>query len=307
MRFVRFEYPGRGPSLGVVRDGPEEGVADLTALDPLRFASPLPWLRGLARGGLPAQEVGQALERALAVAPRVATLAELEASLALLPPVAAPEVWAAGVTYARSRDARDQEARTAPGGEAHSAYDRVYAAERPELFFKATGDRLRGPGSPVGLRGDSRWQVPEPELALVLDEDGSVLGYTLGNDLSCRDIEGENPLYLPQAKIFRNSCALGPTVLAADEAAAAAGFPVACTVWRASVAVWTAETHTAQMRRSFAELAGYLLRHNWLPAGSVLLTGTGVVPPDDFTLRPGDEICISSPAIGTLRNIARTV
>lgn len=297
-RFVRFDFPGRGPSLGLVCSG--DTVADLTAVDPTAL-SPVPLLRRLARDGeVAAREVAGLA----ASAPRVARLSELEGSQALLPPVDAPEVWAAGVTYERSRDARDRETKVGAGGE--TPYDRVYSAERPELFFKATGPRVVGPGRSVGLRADSKWQVPEPELGLVLDQDGTILGYTLGNDMSSRDIEGENPLYLPQAKVFRNSCTLGPTILAAGERAAGP-FPIACTVSRRGVVAWKGETSTAQMRRSFPELVGYLLRHNWVPAGTVLLTGTGLVPPDDFTLEPGDEIAISSPRIGTLCNVAAFV
>ncbi len=305
LRFVRFDTPGRGPSLGLMRQGAaaapgEERVADLTVLDPGRFASPIPWLRRLLRDGTAATAE---LAAAAALAPVVATLSELEQSQALLPPVDAPEVWAAGVTYEHSRDARDRE--TQAGAAGQTPYDRVYAADRPELFFKATGARVVGPSRSVGLRGDSRWQVPEPELALVLDEDGGILGYTLGNDLSCRDIEGENPLYLPQAKIYRCSCALGPAVLGAGPTVPE--FPVTCTVCRGGTVVWEAGTSTARMRRPFSALVAYLLRHNWLPAGSVLLTGTGVVPPEDFSLRDGDDIAISSPAIGTLRNVARWI
>ena len=296
-RFVRFDYPGRRTSLGLVLA--DDIVADLTAVAPA-VVSPIPLLRRLARDT-------QAAEREVAVlaasAPRVATLAELEASGALLPPVEAPEVWAAGVTYERSRDARDRETKVGAAGE--TPYDRVYAADRPELFFKATGYRVVGSGRPVGLRGDSKWQVPEPELGLVVDQDGTILGYTLGNDMSSRDIEGENPLYLPQAKIFRNSCTLGPTV--AIGGTAGGPFPIACAVRRRGTVVWQGETSTAHMRRSFSELVGYLLRHNWVPAGTVLLTGTGLVPPDDFTLEPGDEVTISSPGIGTLRNVAALV
>jgi len=296
VRFCRFAHPLRGPSLGAVGGGPDEVVADLGALQP-ECSDPVPWLRRLQREARAAADLGERI----AAAPAIASLGELERGLALLPPVAAPEVWAAGVTYERSRDARDRE--TQVGAAGPTPYDRVYVAARPELFLKATGWRVVGPGRPVGLRSDSRWQVPEPELALVLDGDGAILGYTLGNDLSARDIEGENPLYLPQAKIFRSSCALGPTVRPAAPGAEAP-FPLACTVRRGGVVAWAAETSTAQMRRSFAELTAHLLRDNWVLPGTVLLTGTGVVPPDDFSLQPGDEIEIASPTLGVLRNVA---
>ena len=297
-RFVRFDFPGRGPSVGVVLA--DDVVADFTAVDP-GVVSPVPLLRRLVRDPRAAEREVADLA---ASAPRTATISELEASGALLPPVDAPEVWAAGVTYERSRDARDRETKVGAAGE--TPYDRVYAADRPELFFKATGYRVVGSGRPVGLRGDSKWQVPEPELGLVLDQDGAILGYTMGNDMSSRDIEGENPLYLPQAKVFRNSCTLGPSVLAAG-GSGAGPFPIACAVRRRGAVVWQGETSTAHMRRSFSELVGYLLRHNWVPAGTVLLTGTGLVPPDDFTLEPGDEVVISSPGIGSLRNVAALV
>ncbi len=299
MRLIRFTFPGRpGPSLGLLADG-EEAVRDLTAV--AAHGSPLPWLRGLLRDH---DRAAHDLADAARLAPVVGALAELEASRLLLPPVDCPEVWAAGVTYERSRDARDRE--TQVGGAGGTAYDRVYAAERPELFFKATGPRVRGTGDVVGLRGDSRWQVAEPELGLVLDEDGAILGYTLGNDMSSRDIEGENPLYLPQAKIYRCACALGPAVLPAAGAAPAV-FPIGCRVLRNGVEAWSGETDTGHMRRGFAELVGYLRRHNWIPAGTVLLTGTGLVPPDDFTLQAGDTVEITSPTIGTLRNTAAWV
>ena len=299
MRLVRFTFLGRpGPYLGLIADG-EETVRDLTATS--APGCPLPWLRHLLRNRDRAVREFAAAAR---LAPVVGTLAELEASRSLLPPVDCPEVWAAGVTYERSRDARDRE--TQVGGAGGTAYDRVYAAERPELFFKATGPRVRGTGAEVGLRGDSRWQVPEPELGLVLDEDGTILGYTLGNDMSSRDIEGENPLYLPQAKIYRCACALGPAVLPAAGAAPAV-FPIGCRVLRNGAEAWSGETDTGHMRRGFAELVGYLRRHNWIPAGTVLLTGTGLVPPDDFTLQAGDTVEITSPTIGTLRNTAAWV
>ena len=301
-RFIRFDFPGRGPSVGLVRPraGVADAVADLSAVEPA-LHSPIPWLRRLAAEGAAAE---RDLGSRAAAAPLVATLDELEGSQALLPPVDAPEVWAAGVTYERSRDARDRETQVGAGGE--TPYDRVYVAARPELFFKATGYRVVGSGRPVGLRGDSRWQVPEPELGLVLDQDGTILGYTLGNDMSSRDIEGENPLYLPQAKVFRNSCTLGPALLPAG-GTAGGPFPITCAVRRRGATAWEGETSTAHMRRTFPELVAYLLRHNWVLAGTVLLTGTGLVPPDQFTLEPGDEVAISSPDIGTLRNVAARV
>jgi 2-dehydro-3-deoxy-D-arabinonate dehydratase len=214
----------------------------------------------------------------------------------LLPPARPAEVWAAGVTYERSRDARVDESREG------DIYDRVYDAERPELFLKATAPRIVGPNAPVGLRADSAWQVPEPELALVLGEAGAVLGYTLGNDMSSRDIEGENPLYLPQAKIFAGSCALGPLVVSADDVADPYDLEIRLRVERGGETVFEGATSTARLHARLQTLTAYLARDNWLAPATVLLTGTGVVPPDGFTLAPGDLVEVSCPAVGVLRN-----
>lgn len=181
-------------------------------------------------------------------------------------------------------------------------YQRVYEAERPELFFKATGARVRGPGASVGLRADSQWQIPEPEIALVLDEGGQVVGYTLGNDMSSRDIEGQNPLYLAQAKIFAGSCALGPVVVSADAVGNPYDLEIKMRIMRADEAVFNGSTSTARLHERFDVLAAYLKRDNWIAPGTVLLTGTGIVPPDDFALQPGDVIEISCDPIGVLRN-----
>lgn len=214
----------------------------------------------------------------------------------LVAPVAPVEVWAAGLTYERSRDARMHESSE------QDIYERAYEAERPELFFKATGARVMGPGAPVGLRADSSWQIPEPEIALVLDAAGEVVGYTLGNDMSSRDIEGENPLYLGQAKIFAGSCALGPTVVAADAIEDPYDLEIEMNIVRGGETVFAGSTSTARLHKRFDVLAAYLKRENWIAPGTVLLTGTGIVPPDDFTLEPGDVVEISSDPIGVLRN-----
>jgi len=218
-----------------------------------------------------------------------------------LAPIGTQEVWAAGVTYHRSRNARMDEAREAGGG---SFYDRVYGAERPELFFKATARRVVGPGDFVRVRHDSRWSVPEPELALVVNAGGAIVGYTIGNDMSARDIEGENPLYLPQAKIYAESCALGPCVLVSREALPA-DTVIELTVIRGAAAVFYGSTTLAAMRRPLEELVSFLWRENSFPDGCILLTGTGVVPPDEFALRSGDRIRIAIPPIGTLENPVR--
>ena len=218
-----------------------------------------------------------------------------------LAPVESQEVWAAGVTYYRSRTARMEEARDAGGGD---FYDRVYSAERPELFFKATARRVVGPGEFVRVRGDSTWSVPEPELALVINARGEIVGYTIGNDMSSRDIEGENPLYLPQAKVYTESCALGPCVLVSRDALPAET-AIELSVTRAGAEAFAGATALSAMRRTPEELVAFLYRENSFPDGAVLLTGTGIVPPDEFTLQPGDEIRITIPPIGSLENRVR--
>jgi 2-dehydro-3-deoxy-D-arabinonate dehydratase len=217
----------------------------------------------------------------------------------LLAPICSQEVWAAGVTYYRSRTARIEESKPSGGG---SFYDAVYSAERPELFFKAAGWRVRGPGEPVCIRDDARWSVPEPELALMVNRRGTIVGYTIGNDMSSRDIEGENPLYLPQAKVYDGSCALGPAMLVREDPLSP-NTTIALTIARNGATAFQGSTTLAQMRRSPEELVEYLYRATSFPHGAVLLTGTGVVPPDDFTLQPGDAIAIAIPPIGTLENV----
>lgn len=216
----------------------------------------------------------------------------------LLAPVGRQEVWAAGVTYYRSRTARMEESQAAGGGD---FYDKVYAAERPELFFKATPHRVAGPGQNVRIRGDSKWNVPEPELALVISRAGRILGYTIGNDMSSRDIEGENPLYLPQAKVYLGSCALGPGVFVTDEKLPVET-EIKLEIVRDVEAVFTGATTLAAIKRSFDSLVEYLFRDNSFPHGCFLLTGTGIVPPDEFTLHSGDRIQITIDPIGTLVN-----
>ena len=221
---------------------------------------------------------------------------ELPPPYTLLAPVTPPEVWAAGVTYLRSRDARVEESAV------EDVYSLVYDAERPELFLKdAAGRRTVGPGEPVGVRSDSPWNVPEPEIGLVLGDGGALTGVTIGNDVSSRSIEGTNPLYLPQAKIYAGSCALGPAVLETDDWSQEFSIQMRI-VSAGGDELFAGETSTAQMRRSFDELASWLVRENPVPAGSVLLTGTGLVPPSDFTLEPGHAVEIRVPGIGLLRN-----
>lgn len=213
-------------------------------------------------------------------------------------PIGTQEVWAAGVTYYRSRNARMEESKSAGGGD---FYDRVYDADRPELFFKATPNRVVGPGGNVAIRDDAKWSVPEPELTLLLTPSGHITGYTVGNDMSSRDIEGENPLYLPQAKVYDRSCALGPGILIAD-GPLDPGIQIKLEILRGGRDAFTESTQLRAMKRDPATLAHYLYRNNRFPNGCFLLTGTGIVPPDAFTLQHGDEIRITIEGIGTLIN-----
>ena len=213
----------------------------------------------------------------------------------LLAPLDVQEVWASGVTYLRSKVARMEESQD--GGD---FYDKVYDAERPELFLKATPSRVVGPGQPIRIRRDSTWDVPEPELTLVLSSSGAIVGYTVGNDVSSRSIEGENPLYLPQAKYFDGCCALGPVIEVADAPFAVREIRLA--IERDGKTTFTGQTSTAQMRRKIEELAAYLFRELTFPDGVFLMTGTGIVPPDDWTLQSGDVVTIEIENIGVLQN-----
>ncbi len=216
-----------------------------------------------------------------------------------LSPIDQQEVWAAGVTYLRSKTAREEESASAGGA---SFYDKVYTAPRPELFFKATARRVVGPGQPIRVRSDSRWTVPEPELALVISPDMRIVGYTIGNDVSARDIEGENPLYLPQAKVYKQSCALGPCITLAAAMPPRETIRIRMTVTRGDSVAFEGETGLDRMARPLEELVDWLGRENEFPDGVILLTGTGVVPPDDFSLRAGDVVSITIDGIGTLTN-----
>jgi 2-dehydro-3-deoxy-D-arabinonate dehydratase len=212
-------------------------------------------------------------------------------------PIDRQEVWAAGVTYKRSQVARMQESEA---GASH--YDKVYTAPRPEIFFKATANRVSGPGEPVRVRADSNWSVPEPELALVISPAKRLVGFTVGNDMSARDIEGENPLYLPQAKVYNGCCGLGPFVLVPESPIDRPATKIRLKIERGGSTVFTGETDLGQMKREFNELIDWLTRENDLVNGAFLLTGTGIVPPDDFTLIDGDTSHIEIMGIGTLTN-----
>jgi len=216
----------------------------------------------------------------------------------LLPPIGSQEVWAAGVTYYRSRDARMEESKSAGGGD---FYDRVYHASRPELFFKSTPHRVVGPDAKVAIRDDASWSVPEPELTLFVTPRGQIAGYTIGNDMSSRDIEGANPLYLPQAKVYDRSCALGPGILLRNTALPITT-AIGLRILRSNQTVFSGTTTLAELRREPETLVEYLFRDQTFPHGCFLLTGTGIVPPDSFTLHVNDEIHISIEGIGTLIN-----
>ncbi len=215
----------------------------------------------------------------------------------LLPPIDTQEVWAAGVTYKRSQTARMEESEAAA-----SCYDRVYQSPRPEIFFKATPHRVRGTGDALRIRSDATWNVPEPELALVLSPSLRIVGYTIGNDMSSRDIEGDNPLYLPQAKMYNQCCGLGPWITLAAAMPPRESLDIGLDIQRSGQTVFGGQTSVAQMARGFEELVGWLGRDNSFPSGAFLLTGTGIVPDSDFTLHPGDVVHITITGIGTLSN-----
>jgi 2-dehydro-3-deoxy-D-arabinonate dehydratase len=214
-------------------------------------------------------------------------------------PVQSQEIWAAGVTYLRSRDARKEESKEAGGA---SFYDKVYDAERPELFFKATPHRCVGPGGKVRIRKDSKWNVPEPELTLVINNKGEIVGYTVGNDMSSRSIEGENPLYLPQAKTYDGAAAVGPCIYISERPIDPASV-IKMEIFRAGEVVYSDAVEINRMKRGHTELVEFLYRECSFPHGCLLMTGTCLVPPNDFTLQSGDEIAISIDHIGTLKNI----
>ena len=293
MKLCRYWLPDSGPTLGLV-DG--SLVYNLADADAETFGS---FSRMLGLENLP--------DRAERAAARVRSRAGLlwnDLDVApdvrkphLLAPVTKQEVWAAGVTYLRSREARMEE--SAGGG---SFYDKVYYSDRPELFLKGTSNRVAGPNAAIRIRKDTRWNVPEPELALLLGPAGSLVAFTAGNDVSSRDIEGENPLYLPQAKVYKGSCALGPAFVLADSVPDVQALIIELRIRRGSTIPFEGSARVAQMKRTLKDLVSYLFREQEFPYGVLLLTGTGIVPPDDFTLMPGDIVEITIPEIGTLRN-----
>jgi 2-dehydro-3-deoxy-D-arabinonate dehydratase len=218
-------------------------------------------------------------------------------SVRLRTPVEGQEVWAAGVTYLRSKQARMEESEFSA-----TAYDRVYDAVRPEIFFKSLPEKVVSPGEPVGIRNDARWNVPEPELALVINTSGRIMGFTIGNDMSSRDIEGENMLYLPQAKIYTGSCAVGPWIAVGLTEEDARQWSIHLEIRREGKTVFSGETQVDKIKRRFDELVEYLFRSQKFPNGAVLLTGAGIIPPDSFTLHAGDTVRITISGVGALDN-----
>lgn len=283
-----------GPAIGLVDEG---RVYDLTGQDTKRFGSFSELMCSTDLRARMEWGVAQAQNSGADLPLTELDVAPERAKPHLLPPITNQEVWAAGVTYMRSRKARMEESRD--GG---SFYDRVYHAARPELFFKATPNRVVGPNAAIRIRSDSRWNVPEPELALFVNPRAELVAFTIGDDVSSRDIEGENPLYLPQAKIYAGSCALGPSLLLADSVPDPCALSIHLLVRRGGAVRFEGSTSIMNMKRSFDELISYLFREQEFPKGVLLLTGTGIIPPDDFSLLQGDVVEITVPGIGTLRN-----
>ena len=294
MRLIQYFVPGKGLRVGLVRDG---AVVDITARrdgltstaawlqaaggSPARWRRLLgPFLRGKGRTGL--------TEQGLDVTP-----SPRRPHLRI--PVDPPEVWGAGITYRRSADFRDRDAKT-------SMYDYVYTSPRPELFFKATAARCVGPNAPVRVRSDSALTAAEPELALVLGPKGVLAGFTVCNDVSAWDLERENALFLPQSKIFADCCALGPAVVTADAVGDPYALGITCRILRGGAVRWAGETNTRDFKRRFEELIEYLVRDNVIPAGTVLATGTGIMVPNEHCLRPGDAVEIAIAGLGVLSN-----
>jgi 2-dehydro-3-deoxy-D-arabinonate dehydratase len=281
MKLCRFKTKPDEVRVGMVVED-DSALLDLTPAGISR-------LHPLLEGDNPTAQLNRIAKQNL---PRLAL-----SKVQLCAPVERQEVWAAGVTYLRSKTARMEESDFSA-----TAYDKVYAAERPELFFKSLAEKVVATGETVGIRRDARWNVPEPELALVLNSKGRIVGHTIGNDMSSRDIEGENLLYLPQAKIYDRSCALGPWIVLGTPEATARQWKIKIEIQRNGKNVFAGETSVGKIKRSFEELAGYLFRSQMFPHGAVLLTGTGVVPSDTFTLLEYDVVEIEITGIGWLRN-----
>lgn len=278
MKLARFQPPGQ-PTVQV-------GIVEGDRIVPLRLDTERPTLSAILEAADPRAEAEMRRADAFALA-----------DVQILAPIDEQEVWAAGVTYKRSQTARMEESEAAA-----SCYDRVYVSDRPELFLKATPNRVAGPDQPVRIRVDATWNVPEPELTLVINSAKQLVGYTIGNDMSSRDIEGENPLYLPQAKVYNQCCGLGPWITLVDSFPPREEVGIQLAIRRGEETVFTGETGLDQMARTFEDLIGWLGRDNDFPCGAFLLTGTGIVPSSDFTLQAGDIVDISIDGIGTLSN-----
>ncbi len=290
---VRFRTQEGGPRLGLIVGAQ---LYDLSVLG-AEYASFGAWLSaasGRVQGALAA--LGEVPAAASPMAPVSELSADPEAALRILKPIDDQEVWACGVTYEMSREARMRESREP------TIYEKVYDAARPEIFFKATPHRVVGPGEPVAIRGDSSWNVPEPEMTLVITSQLEIVGYTIGNDMSSRDIEGQNPLYLPQAKVYDACCALGPYIRLRSQAFDPLDQAVRCTIYRGGAVGFEGTTHTSRIHRPLDDLVRYLGYCNSLPNGALVMTGTGIVPPDTFTLAAGDTVEIAFECLGTLTN-----
>lgn len=294
MKLVQFWRPNLGYRVGLVRN---ENVIDITASE-VGLKSTNDFIENAAAGGLLLAEF---VERVLSAQPRaVYSWSELDTARDLYAPHLAlplmpPEVWAAGVTYKKSAEFRDNET-----GE--SIYDRAHSEPRPEIFFKGTTTRCVGPNQPVGIRRDSKFTAPEPELALVLGHRGDVIAYTIANDVSAWDIERDNPLYLPQSKIFRGACALGPSIVTPDELPNPYELEIHCRIIREGRVIFQESSNTSRLKRTFEELINYLVCDNPVPGASVLCTGTGIIVPQEAALRQGDIVEIEIPPIGVLKN-----
>jgi 2-dehydro-3-deoxy-D-arabinonate dehydratase len=278
-RICRFTHADERVRIGLVTNGAVTDLtpAGVTSLQPLlESREPLAEIDRLAGDRLPRHAISD---------------------VRLAAPVERQEIWAAGVTYLRSRTARMEESDFSA-----TAYDKVYSAERPEIFFKSLAEKVVPTGQPVGIRRDARWSVPEPELALVINSRGTIVGHTIGNDMSSRDIEGENLLYLPQAKMYGRSCALGPWIVLGTSESDAREWPIRLEIRRNGQPVFAGDTSVSKIVRTFPDLAAFLFRSQVFPNGAVLLTGTGIVPPDEFTLQEADVVTIEIPAIGVLQN-----
>ncbi len=305
MRLVQFETPERGPRLGCIREG---RVLDLSGAEAAftSFEALMEW------SDCDPGELRKNAEAAAAKVPDdpryVYGWEELDRAPGphphLVLPLRPPEVWGFGVTYRRSAEVRDADVAEETDSSA-SIYDRVYQSERPECFFKATAPRCAGPHQPIGIRSDSRLTAVEPELAYVLGEERKILGYTICNDVSAWDIERENPLYLPQSKIFAGCCALGPAILLADGGPDPYDLDITCRIIRDGETIFSETTNSGRIGRRFEELNEYLYRDNPVPAGTVVSTGTGIMVPNEFALEDGDLVEIEIAGIGVLSNLAR--